>query len=204
MARRRKKNPSGETGTLLLLGGVGVLGYLAYTQGWLSSLFGSTATTTTGTTPLTPGTSGGTSTAATNISGTPALGTPITSNSQVAMQVMANYPYIIPVTSSSAQKPGGYTLAADTNAAEAPTGQVWVRNDIAVALLAWMNKNYANAPATIGTLFTLPVTLAQIQSVMQTNGLSGMGFVRAQSNFPSNPIMDGAQITNVGPYGRWN
>jgi hypothetical protein len=153
---------------VVLLGGAA---YLAYE--YLLAPNASAATVVAAAAPAATGTP--TSNPAPSAIVTPPLGTPITSNSQAAMQVSANYPYIIPLTSASAQQPGGYIMAADSNPSEAPTGQVWVRTDVANALLAWINANNANGPASIGTLFTFPVSLAQIQSVMSSNGLHGLG-----------------------------
>lgn len=191
-----KRNPaSGES--LMILLGVGIVGYFAYINNWLAGLGlpYTTAVAAPATTPVTSAT-------AAAVSGTPALGTPVTSNSQIAMQVSANYPYIIPLTASSGQQPGGYSMAADTNTSEAPTGQLWLRNDVASAVLAWINANNANGPATIGTLFTFPVTLSQVQSAMGTAGLHGLGFVRGRSMYPFNPISAGVGILNA-PRG-WN
>jgi hypothetical protein len=213
MARRRtrKKNPESGATSLLMIGGIAVAGYLAYVNGWLSSLFGTTAAaTTTGTT--TTGTAapvtGSVSPTAASVVGTPPLGTVVHNNTDLMAQVAAQLPYIMPDNSTIGSAPAllpefaaGYTLATDAAVSETGTtgGSLYLRNDVAQALLDVLANQQMQSktlsitpyvPLSLATLYTSPFqNLAQLHSIMASAGLSGLGFVHARSNYPYNPIV---------------
>jgi len=206
MARRRtrKKNPESGATSLLMIGGIAVVGYLAYVNGWLSSLFGTTAaTTTTATTGTTAPVTGSVSPTAAAVVGTPPLGTVVHNNTDLQAQVAAQLPYIMPDNSTIGSSPVGYTLATDATPSETGTtgGQFYLRNDVAQAAVNGLNSllNLASvgSQGTIpyvalspATLYTAPFqNLAQLHSVMASAGLKGLGFVHARSNYPFNPIV---------------
>ena len=178
----RRSNPE-HTGNLLLLVGVGVAGYLAYVNGWFSSLFGGV---TAAAQPLTVTTTGtGTTTAPAASVTAPPLGTTVSSAAQVAAQVAANYPYILPNATTfgayTSSAPSGYAAFYLTDA-----GNVLLRQDVASAA----NQQVSSSGVSM--------SLSDLKTLMQSKGLSGLGFMRGRSLFPTNPILDGAQIVNTG------
>jgi len=172
-----------STGTILLLGGLGVAVW-GYFQGWFSSL---------GFTPAAAKPVTGTpaaSTAATPPAATaaaPKLGTILTSAAQLAAQVAAGDAYILPGPSLISSPPTGYTLATDSNNAEvgfaagntAP-GSFYLRDDVAAALVATINAGQLATQTgpgnvTTATLYQFPIqSLTQLQQVMTGAGLHGL------------------------------
>lgn len=161
-----------STGTILLLGAVGVAVY-GYTQGWFSQLFGVTAIP--GTTTLDASQTAaikaqlaalaaqGTNpppTASPTPAAVPALGTTVTSAGQVAAQVAAKDPYILPDATTwgaySVTPPAGYS-----NFNLSDKGNVLLRQDVA-----------SLANLQVGATGN-PIALTDLQGLMTTKGLSG-------------------------------
>ena len=171
-----------STGTILLLGAAG-LAFYGYTQGWFNALLVSLGMpipagtinpngptiidTVTGKTltpaqqaALTAAAAAQTGSAATPAPTVPALGTTVTSAAQVAAQVGANDPYILPDATTygaySVSPPMGYASFNLTD-----KGNVLLRQDVA---------NAANLQ--VGTTSN-PISLTDLQALMSTKGLSG-------------------------------
>ena len=196
-----------STGTILLLGGLGVAVW-GYFQGWFSSL--GFAPAAAATTPGTTTTTTTTSTAANPPAATaaaPKLGTVLTSAAQLAAQVAAGDAYILPGPTLISQPPTGYSLASDSNNAEvgypatntAP-GTFYVRNDVAAALVGVLNAaqvatHTGPGNVTTATLYQFPIqSLTQLQQIMTAAGLSGLGGL-AQYMYTR---------TGRVRYGKWN
>ena len=205
--RRSKRNPESNMTPILVIGGVAIAGYFAYTNGWFNSLLGTAITVApaTGTTAGVLNQSGQVSPTAAAAVSVPPLGKIVSTNADLALQVGAKLPYILPASSILGQQPAGYVLAKDATVSETGTsdGSMYLRLDVANALVSLINAIGAMsnvgaqaagqpavfAPISNSTLYQTPFSnLAQVQSVMQNAGLSGMGFVRARSMFPYNPI----------------
>jgi len=209
----RKRNPErGES--LLILLGVGVAGYFAYINNWLASIGLPYSTSTTVTPPAagttaaalqsSPTSSGASSTAAA-VAGAQPLGQPVNSAAAAQLQVAANYPYILVQGSlQSTTPPSGYQLLNTSS------GNIWARNDVYAAVtsnqMALQAQQQAACtafamtapPGTPCPAPTVPaLTIATVQSIMSSSGLSGLGFTRGRSLFPSNPIMQGSEIVNA-------
>jgi hypothetical protein len=107
----RKRNPEGNE-KLLLIGGIAVAGYLAYTNNLLAGLglpyTGSTSTPAPTPTP----TPAPTAASATNnpivANKVAAVGTVVHSTADVNAQAQANVPYILPDAATVGQAPSGY------------------------------------------------------------------------------------------------
>lgn len=173
---RRKSNPE-HGSTLLVIGGVAVVGYLLYSNGFFNS-FGTTAaapaTTGNGVFPTNPITAGTTIVNAPPV--TPPLGTAVNTPQDLASQIKANYPYIIPgagVGSGGAVTLApGYSLINTTD-----SGPVLLRGDVASAVQTTINNRLTRAGgASIPSLQqATDESLAQVLQVMSTQGLSGLG-----------------------------
>jgi hypothetical protein len=165
----------GGGSTILLLGAAGVAIY-GYFQNWFASFgFASTAAAAT---PAAPAST----TPAASTASVPALGSVVHSAADVAAQVAAKDPYILPDNSVISQAPVGYVLAANSTPAETGTtnGQFYLRSDVADAVVALINAvNTAagrGASASLLTLYNFPIAnLAQLKTIMSSKGLTGLG-----------------------------
>lgn len=117
---------------------------------------------------------------------TPPLGTQVTTEQQASLQSAANYPYIIyggALVNTS--PPSNYQLLSTQD-----LGNIWVRNDVASAVQAYTTGLQAQqtaacaafaATAPPGTPCPAPsvpsMTLAQVQSIMKSSNLSGLGLM---------------------------
>lgn len=180
---RTKQNP--ETGMLLLLGGGAVVAYGIY-AGWFNSLFGTTPTVV-----VTPQAPAATSTGNPISSGAavvntpttpPPLGTVVQTAADTSAQITANYPYIIPSptminTLGALAAQAGYSAFSTSD-----MGTVYVRKDIAAAVNTDINNRVQRATqagaASTSIANASNETFGQIQQLMTTQGLSGLGFAR--------------------------
>lgn len=177
-----------STGTFLLIGAAG-LAYYGYTQGWFSSLFG---TSTAGSTTLTAAQLAAIQAAAGSLNPpptasatpppeVPALGTTVTNANQALQQVAANDAYILPDAGTFATLqtalPAGYNVAQTTD-----KGGILLRSDVYNALQTLIGNRVSKASAAGASLNSLQnasnVTLNDIQTMMSTQGLSGLGDYR--------------------------
>lgn len=161
-----------SSGTIILLGAaaVGVYGYL---NGWFTGLFGTTAAAVAAPVPtpvVVP-----TATAPTPV---PPLGTTVTNVSDALRQVAANDAYILPDAATFATLqtalPGGYNWIMTTD-----KGGILLRPDVYAAVQTSISGLLARATAAGAATSSLQaagqVSLAQIQSIMASGGLSGFG-----------------------------
>ena len=176
-----------ENGSTFLLLGAAAVAFYGYTQGWFSSLFGTTAAAATSTAAQQAAAAAA---AAAKGPVVPPVGTVLTNAADLAAQVAAKDPYILPGPALIGQAPAGYSLAMDSMVGEvggtgSAQGGFYVRNDVASALVALMNAlqtatNVAtggvSAPVTLETLYQYPIqNLAQLKTVMSSAGLTGLG-----------------------------
>lgn len=184
-----------STGILLLLGGAGVA-YWGYTQGWFAS-FGLTPAGTAAA-PATNPTPNATITAAqaaavlaaaqaaaaaaSASAPPPALGTTVTSATDVLKQIGAQDPFVIPDAATAAAigaPPSNYGAVTTTD-----KGVVFLRPDVYSAVQNLISgrlakiaaANAAGTPVAATSIQNATnVTLADIQSTMSLQGLSGLG-----------------------------
>jgi hypothetical protein len=211
-----RKNPASGESMLVLLG-VAVAGYFAYINNMFAGL-GLPYSTTTVPTPssgtaagaLQQGsTSGGSSsTTAAQVAGAPSLGTPVSTAANAQLQAAANYPYIIPTGAiASSSPPPGYQLLNTQD-----QGNIWVTTAVQNAVSTYLSGLTATANAACSAwtvsgqpLSTCPALVASnpimtttlLKQIISQSGVSGLGFVRAQSVFPYNPISGGMGILNA-------
>lgn len=146
-----RENPH-STGLIVMLGAAAVAIY-GYTQGWFTSL-----TTVPVTTPATGATqtSNPITNPATQIvnapsSSVPPLGTIVNNGNDIAAQAAAHLAYINPSAAAVSQAPSGYTMVHVSDMSAAPSGVIYLRNDIAQKDLATANAviNAANQVAQV-------------------------------------------------------
>src|SRR5579883_1849600 len=176
---RRKSNPE-HAGSILLLAGVAVAGYLAYVNGWLSNLLPAAAPTPTPT--PTTGTTNPVTNPNTQIvnapSAPPPLGTVVTTANDISAQALAGYAYILPGPGiNTSVPPSGYTAFTTTD-----YGTIYLRNNVYQVASTDMNNRIQraiNAGAAASSVQNAGnMTLAQIQQDMSNNGLTGMGMTK--------------------------
>lgn len=181
MAKRKSKsNP--EAGGMLLLAGVAAAAYYAYSQGWFG---GGTAVATLPSTPQpTTGTINPVINPATQIVNTPStpppLGTVVNNANDIAAQLAAKYPYIIPDPSNVNALGGPIAQAGYTNVTyiidrDAVTGTpitatIYLRPDVATAVNAGVQNRMDRSGGTADP----NDTLLQIQQAMSASSLSGL------------------------------
>lgn len=185
--RTRKSNPQGS-GMLLMLGGAAVAVY-GYTQGWFDGLFGGPAVTYAAIPPPPAPSGNPIADPATQIVNTPSapppLGTIVTNANDVDAQLKAKYAYIIP-DPSNVNALGGpiastgyinmtYVLAHDAVTGAPVTATVYVRPDVSAPVQASIDARVARGADPL----TSYDTIDQINSVMSTNGLTG---IRGRNN----------------------
>jgi len=193
--RRKKQNPSSGATTALVLGGLGLAAYLAYANGWFTTT-GIVAAPATGGTPTpTTGTTNPVTNPNTQIvnapSAPPPLGTIVTNANDIAAQVTAKLPYIVPDPTVISSAPAGYVMVAATDKAAAPAGAFYLRGDIAAKMLSIDQIAAAAAANATGDSGTQTLTLndlgsnqwaaqnpAQVLQVTGMKGLRGLGGFR--------------------------
>lgn len=162
-----------STGTILLLGGLGVAVY-GYMNGWFNSFLGGTSTVLAAATPATP-----TTPATPAARPVPVLGTTVTNSTDALAQISANDPYVIPdaATFASMQTvlPSGWASVQTTD-----KGGVFLRPDVYGAVQSVIQGRLARAAgAPVTSLQTAALTnLGEIQRAMTNQGLSGLGDFR--------------------------
>lgn len=168
---------SNSTGTIVLLGGVGVAIY-GYMNNWFASMGFPYASAV----PVaTPATVSKAAAAPPVSSGPPPLGTTVTTANDALTQVAANDPYIIPDAPTAAvlqaATPSGYSWITTTD-----RGPILLRSDVYGAvqtnLTNTINRAIAAGAALTSVQAAGQTTLPQIQTAMSTNGLSGLGDFR--------------------------
>jgi len=159
----------GSSNTILLLGAAGVAVY-GYMQGWfdsiLSSFGGGVAPVLAANKPA----------AAPAVTPVPPLGTTVTNAADALRQVAANDAFVIPdaatFVSFQGALPGGYNTVTTTD-----KGQILLRPDVYAAVsnvLSNRVKRAASAGASATSIQNAgQTTLAEIQTMMSTQGLSG-------------------------------
>lgn len=173
---RTKENP--ETGMMLgLLAAAGVAIY-GYYQGW----FGGTTVVAAPVPSPSIGTSNPITNPATQIVNTPStpppLGTVVTTGNDVAAQLAAKYPFIIPDPSNVNGLGGAlatagyinlsYNISADGSSANPILQTIYLRPDIAAAI----NSDLSGRTSRAGS--QQYDTLSQIKQVMSNANLSGL------------------------------
>lgn len=173
-----KRNPSGGgMESILLLGGAGVMLYLAYQNnlGGIQSLLHFGASTPT------PAPSIGTNNPITNPNTTvvntptppPPLGTVVTNGNDVTAQATAGYAYILPAAGlNTSTPPNGYSVMNTID-----YGPVFLRNNVYGAASTVINARVQRAidqgAAETSIQNAGRESLQDIQTVMSSNGLTG-------------------------------
>lgn len=159
----------GSSNTILLLGAAGVAVY-GYTQGWFNTILASF-----GGAAAAPAIAAKPAAAVTPV---PPLGTTVTNAADALRQVAANDAYVLPdaatFVSFQGALPGGYNTVTTTD-----KGQILLRPDVYAAVSGVLSnrvKRAADAGASATSIQNAgQTTLAEIQTMMSTQGLSGLG-----------------------------
>lgn len=182
MAQRRQNPSGGALGPIILLGGAGIALYLAYQNNWggIDTMFNFGTPTP----APAPASGTGTNNPITNPNTTlinapvapPPLGTVATSGNQVTAQATAGYAYILPgpgIDTSTA--PNGYSTLTTTD-----YGPVFLRNNVYSAVDTVIQNRIQRAISQGAAATSVQAagneTLQNIQTVMSTNGLAGLGY----------------------------
>ena len=188
-----------DSGTILLLGGLGVAAFGWY-KGWFAS-FGFPGPAATPSTTITAAqlaamqqaaaaaASGSGSSSGPSI---PAVGT-VVDAAGIAAQVAANDSYIVPSASAVSQAPTGYVMVGVADKSAAPAGVIYLRADIAkknvdtanaaidalntAAQIQWEAQNAMNPGAFPAPTPQQPITAQtlQLKDLKSIVGLSGLG-----------------------------
>lgn len=188
MARRRTSNPKGGSGMLLMLGGAAVAVY-GYSQGWFDSIFGGGTPVYAPIAPPPAPTGNPIANAATQIvnapSTPPPLGTVVNNANDIDAQLKAKMAYIIPDSSNLAALAAPlvsagyinmtYVITTDAVTGAPVTATLYVRPDVATPVQSVIDNRVARG----GDAASPYDSLDQINTVMSTNGLTG---VRSRNN----------------------
>jgi hypothetical protein len=157
--------------TILILGAVGVAGWYAYSSGMLAQFGLAPAGAAPPAAPPPPAPTGG---GAATPPAVPALGTPVTSAAQALAQVAANDAFILPdpVTAAALQSalPGGYNWIQTSD-----KGIIFLRPDVYAAASTLLTNRIQRAAGAspASQQAASQISLADIQTMMSTQGLSG-------------------------------
>lgn len=159
---------------ILLLGGAGLAIY-GYLNNWFASMGFPYASAVPVATPVTVATAAA---APPVSSGPPPLGTTVTTANDALAQVAANDAYIIPDAPTAAllrsATPAGYSWITTTD-----KGPILLRADVYAPVQTNLTNTINRATAAGAALTSIQaagqITLAGIQQIMSTAGLSGLG-----------------------------
>lgn len=163
----------GSSNTILLLGAAGVAVY-GYMQGWFDSILSSFGVSA----AAAPVIAANKPAAAPVVTPVPPLNTTVTNAADALRQVAANDAYVLPdaatFVSFQGALPGGYNTVTTTD-----KGQILLRPDVYAAVSGVLSnrvKRAADAGASATSIQNAgQTTLAEIQTMMSTQGLSGLG-----------------------------
>lgn len=175
---RYEENP--KAGGFIFLGLAAIAGYWAYTKGWFST----PVAVTTSTQPASTSTTNPVNNGAAIVNAPtapPPLGTVVSTAADLAAQVAAAYPYILPaqtIPSLRSLTPNGYSAIITGD-----YGTIFLRNDVYAVSAASLENRIkraidAGADATSVQASTL-LNLAEIQNQMSINSLSGLAGLAA-------------------------